>query len=442
MDREQSTSINLPPHDLDAEEAVLGSLLLEGHLISQCLLEPSDFYRDKYQWIFEAMRELERKGEGINQITVAVEIKKRGLLDEMGGAQVLSYCVRQVPTTVHFEYYANIVGEKSDLRKLIIAAKKAAGFAYNSDPEALSKARELLRNLDGRGLSGLLSPTEYTRQAEERLGTLMDRTVSFIPFGLPRVDRLCGGGAYGGEYIILGGRPSMGKSTLLKQWGREMGRDHTLLFCQAEMSQSQMIDRDLGAEVAMQATDVRRGGYTEETYDRLYGGLTSLADLQVWRFIRGTITTAEIRAAAERIDNLGGILVDYLQNLSVGDTRLSTYEKVSRISADLRTLAKDLDIPVIVAAQLSRRLEERQNKRPELADLRESGTIEQDGDVIMFLYRRDAYQDCPDDLKGRAELHLAKHRQGGRTGTVCLQWRNDVQEYGEADRNKDEVWLP
>lgn len=442
-------SEKIAPHDLDAEEAVLGSLLIDPEAASKVsFLCREDFYREKNQWTYECCLRLMERKEPINQVSVAHELAKRQQLEAAGGAAYLSHLVAQVPTSVHAEHYGRIVKSCSLMRQLIQGANQIAGLGYDGDEpsEAIAKSQEILSRLSqGLATDKVLTPSVYADRLHRRVVMLRDRQVVCIPTGFEQLDLLTGGGLYGGEYVVLAARPMMGKSTLLRQMAANVGRQANVLFAQAEMSETETQDRDLATETGRPIKVIRRGGYGDAFLGEINEAVGSIAERKVYRYIDGRVRVSSLRQVAERLHRdvgLAAIFVDYLQILrpEKDDRHLDAYEQTTRISAGLLAIANDLDVPLIVACQLSRKSEDRADRRPRISDLRDSGQIEENADAVFLLYRPDAFSDYePDEFKsgyhdkhcgpGEAELIVAKHRQSGLTGRVLLQWSKKGQKY-------------
>jgi len=441
MDPTLTTPID-PPYDLQGEESTLGSLMLDGEKIGiiSGILNADDFYREKNRWVYEAMLAIDARREHVNQITVGFELSKTKKLEAVGGADYLAFLVHQVPTTVHLMHYARVVQKCSTLRKLIVLGQyiQKQGLAAKDLDEALGEVESALSRFRGQGQSKVITPYDWANEADQRYGKLRDKTSRAVPFGVPLLDSVMGGGAFGGEYILVGARPSMGKSTLLDQFAVSFQNHGNVLIAQAEMSKSQMMDREVAALTGKSIVTIRAGGYDEKTHGQIVDALGLMAERRIFRYIDGYMTTRSLRSVAMQVNaeyGLDAIVVDYLGILK-DNPSMKPYERITHISSQLLALTNDLDVPMVVAVQLNRGVDERSNRRPMLSDLRDSGTLEQDADVVMFLYRADAYHDFEDDKcpPGQAELNIAKHRQGGGLKTVRLKYLKESQKYGELAR--------
>ena len=411
------------PYDLDAEVAVLGSLLLDTEAMRKIgWLSPEHFYREKNRWIYECCQSLTNRKEPTNQITVAHELAKRKQLEAVS-PDYLSHCVSQTPTSVHVEYYADIVKTLAIKRALMVVGSKIT--SHEGEPEdVIADARKMLDEIARQqNHSKLITPHEWAHYMEDRYSKLRNKEQHSLPFGFPSLDRVTGG-AFGGEFIVLGARPKVGKSTILNQFAHSFALYGNVLFAQAEMSRSQMADRDVAYFVRVKAVRVRTGNYPDEMFDEIQGAIGEASETKIYRYIDGAMTTKSLRSVAYEMQDrhgVGAIIVDYMQILK-DKSSASPYEQTKYISSELLGLCNDLDIPLVCASQLNRELEKRQDKRPQMSDFRESGTIEQDCDVLMSLYRRDVYPNCPDDEKGKAELHILAHRQGASLRPINLAW--------------------
>lgn len=436
MNHELFDEVKLPPHDLGAEEAVLGSLLIDPEAIYGVVgwLKAEDFYREKNRWVYECCIDVNHRGEPINQIVVAHELAKKGQLESAGSADFLSHLVSQTPTSVHVEYYGKLVRNLARNRRLISAANQVAALGYEAGDvdESLLKAQEILDRIgDHRSTAKLISPEQWQEMAKERYCNLSVTGGAKMRFGFPTLDKHLGG-AHPGQLILVGGRPGIGKTTILKQFCDKMVGLGIVLLASAEEGTEQLTDRYISGQTGLTMVQLAGGDYDEErlrsideaTLDMLY----SVPYLHVDHFM----TVMGLRSVARQMKmrhGLDAIFVDYLQLLQ-DEYGKNSNERVSFISRSLKGLATSLGIPVIAACQLNRETE-RGNRKPQLHELRDSGSLEQDSDLVLFLYRKDAYPDCPDEKKGKAQLLVAKSRQAGylRNHAVELVWLGD--RYGE-----------
>ena len=428
----------LPPHDLNAESAVLGSILIDVEAMRRVDLIPADFYREKHQWAFDCCCDLRDKNVPINQITVAHELATRGLLDSFGGSSYLSSLIADTPTSVHVEYYADIVKKLATKRKLIVAFSKAIDNSYDgTEPEDVVKmAGDLAEKvIKDRVKSNIITPSEWVGMAEERYKSLRTKPSAEFKFGIPWLDSKTGG-AHKGRFITVGARPGVGKTTLLMQFAVYAGIAGHVLFASAEESREDIEDRLVASAVGIPITTVNSGEYSDSDYRLIEEGVKIIGERGIYLFSEGGMTTARIWRTAKKAKERHGlkaIFVDYLQLLRDRYGGNSN-ERVTYISGELKTMARDLGVPVVVACQLNRATEHG-DKIPKLHELRDSGSIEQDSDLVLFLYRADAYVDFKDDgcPPGQAKLYIAKQRHGGFIGRHGLLWDGTSQQYKDLD---------
>ena len=421
----------LPPHDLEAEEALLGSILVDGEQIGRIHLERTDFFGDGHQAIYEAMASLHERGEGIDQITVAHELHCQGKLENIGGAGYLSYLISITPTSLHAPYYAKIIRGCAFNRSLIAAAGQIAQIAYeNKDPqESLSNSQSVLSSI-GKYIptSQIWTPNDLAIEASDRYTRLRNTPVG-IATGLINFDRHTGG-LFSGDYTILASRPGVGKTTLALQIAKYIAQNRNVLFVSLEMLPEAVLDKLVACLVGRPARLIRRGGYTDELLDEITLSLGKLAESNLY-LCRGPATTMSLRQLMERMKFSYGLdvaFVDYLQLLR-DRYGPNTNERVTFISGELANMAKEFNIPLVVLSQLSRAPEGRADKRPLLSDLRESGAIEQDADLILFLYRESYYERGVDPHGAEAELLIDKDRMRGITGKFVLYWDAHEERY-------------
>lgn len=432
----------LPPHDLEAEEAVLGSLLIDGEAVHRVapFLRPDDFYRERNRWVYEACLALAERGEAINQVTVASELARRGRLEPVGGHAFLSHLIAAVPTSVHVDHYARLVVRASLLRRLIEAGREitALGYQAPADPEeALARAEEVLFRVrtrqPGRGFQHIREVLD--RYLEETApAPTPQRSTAPLHTGFHDLDQLLGG-LQRSDLIILAGRPGLGKSSLALNIARNVAEYGAVVaIFSLEMSAEQMALRLLASEAGVDGHRLRLGLYSEAEEQRIVSAIGTLSDLPIYIDDTPMQSIVEIRSKARRLhleQGLDLVLVDYLQLVRGSNPRVENrVQEVSEVSRSLKGLARDLGVALIAVSQLSRAVEARQSHRPQLSDLRESGSIEQDADVVLFIYREDLYT-TPEEWERRhpdrpyprniAEVIVAKHRHGP-LGTVELRF--------------------
>lgn len=440
----------LPPHDIDAEEAVIGSILIDGEAITRVtsFLKPSDFYGEKNRWCYEACLALFERGEAINQVTVAHELSLRDRLQELGGASFLSHLVAKVPTSVHAEYYARIVQRTSTMRQLIRAASDIAAIGYQGAADtdtALRAAEEILFGIRSGRLSRdfvhIREILDTYMEESAAIHSAAERNLAPVPTGFTDMDKLLGGGLQRSDMVVVAARPSLGKSTLAFNIARHAaGAGFTVGIFSLEMSREQIGIRLLASEASVDSYRLRLGLLSESEERRLLDAIGMLSDLPIYIDDTPVQTIVEMRGKARRLQAEHGLdllLVDYLQLIGGTGRTDNRVQEMGEISRSLKGLARDLDIPVLACSQLSRAVEQRPSHRPLLSDLRESGSIEQDADVVAFIYREDVYitreeweKRNPSDPypQNIAEIIVAKHRNGP-VGTVPLYFRSDVSRF-------------
>ncbi len=435
----------VPPHNIDAEESVLGALLLSRDaigIVSEMGLQPHDFYRPAHRHIFDAIRGLYSSGAPADTVTVADELRRAGLIAEVGGPEALHELQNATPAISSAGHYAKIVQETALLRQLIFAAGDIAELAY-SEPDdvikALDQAETKIFNV------GEQRVTDSTRTLEELLPGVMDRlqesydrgdTITGIATGYTDLDELLSGLQPSALYIV-GARPAMGKTAFGLGMASHVAQHSTkpVIVFSLEMGHTELTQRILSSEARVDSTKIRTGKLAESDWAKI-GKAIGRLEVPLFLDDNPRVTVMEIRAKARRIKSqfggIGLIVIDYLQ-LMGGDTRAENRQlEVSEISRSLKILARELEVPIVALSQLSRTLESRGDKRPMLSDLRESGSLEQDADVVMFLYRDEVYHpDSPD--KGSAEVIVAKHRSGP-IGTKRLVFLAQYTRFDNAAR--------
>ena len=425
----------LPPHDIEAEKAVVGSLLIDGDSIVRVapVLRAEDFFGEDNSWVYAACLDLFERGEAINPITVAHQLSLSGRLEAAGGAAYLSQLVYSVPTSVHAEYYAQIVQRTALMRRLISASGQIAAIGYAGEADvdaALSRAEDILFRLrygrERRDFVALPQLLDGFLREEAETGEEGERSVlARIPTGFIDLDKLLGG-LHRSDLIIVAARPGLGKSSLALNIARNaalQGRARVAIFS-LEMPKEQLLHRLLAAEAGVDALRVRLNQHTEAEWTSIMGAIATLSELAIWVDDSPSLRPVEMRGKARRLHDEVGldlVVVDYL-GLMHGNVRYDNrVQEISEISRSLKSLARELNVPVLALSQLSRAPEARTPHRPMLSDLRDSGSIEQDADVVMFIYPEYVYY-TPEDWerqfpnkpypKGVCELIVAKHRHG------------------------------
>lgn len=417
-----SPALKVPPHDISAEQAVLGSILIKPdvlHDIAAFLLE-DDFYFGKHRTIYSAMRNLMDKHEPIDVISVTSAMREAKTLDVAGGASYLAELINVVPTATNAEHYADIVKKKATLRRLIDSASNILDLGYDGQgdlDDIFEQAERLVFNLSSTAKRTIINIKDTLQEAWERFEHLQqsDDELRGISSGFKQLDNLLAG-FQKSDLIILAARPSMGKTTFALDIARHVAcrlKVPTLIFS-LEMSSQQLVDRVLAAESRVNSWRLRTGKITaDDDFARIRDALDSLSQAPIFIDDESSNTITKMRSVARRVKSehgLGLIVVDYLQLMIPKKETDSMVQQVTEISRALKGLARELDVPVIALSQLSRAVEQRGGK-PRLSDLRDSGSIEQDADVVMFIHREDKYNDNS-DRKNIAEILVEKHRNG------------------------------
>lgn len=439
----------IPPQNIDAEKSTLGSMLLEKDAIfaAQEILKPEDFYREAHRHIFQAIAALSGRGEPVDLVTVAEELRQRNLLEQVGGASYLASLANCVPTAANVEHYAKIVEEKSILRALISASTRVAQMGYDANLEVetiLDEAeRAIFQITQKRNVQGFVSLRSILIEAFNRIEQLYTQKggITGIPTGYADLDRLTSGWQPS-DLIIIAARPSMGKTTFTLNLAQQAAVDMKIpvIYFSLEMSKEQLAQKLLCAEAGVDSQRLRTGQLVESDWPQLSYALGRLSEATMFIDDTPGISAMEIRAKARRIKaehNLGLIVIDYLQLMQSRARSENRQQEVAEISRSLKALARELAVPVIACSQLSRAVEQRAQKVPSLADLRESGSLEQDADIVAFLYRDDYYN--PDtDKKNITELIIAKHRNGP-TGSIELFFRKEHSKFESLDKYRRPV---
>ncbi len=419
-----------PPHDNEAEQGVLGAMLLSPNTITDIIEEliPDDFYRPAHQLIYRAILDLFSDNKDVDPVIVAGRLDRNHDLERVGGAPYLHTLISSVPTAANARYYAEIVAEKAVLRRLVDAGTRVVQLGYEGTEGAevdvvVDMAQQEVfaiaqRNVteDYAILADILQPTMDELDELSTHGGL----ARGIPTGFIDLDNLTNG-LHGGQMIIVAARPGVGKSTLALDFMRSCSIKHnkaSVIFS-LEMSKSEIVMRLLSAETEIRLSDMRAGRMSDEAWAKLANRVGQISEAPLFIDDSANLTMMEIRSKARRLKqkhDLQMIVVDYLQLMSSGKRVESRQQEVSEFSRQLKLLAKELDVPLVAISQLNRGPESRTDKRPQLADLRESGSLEQDADMVMLLYRPDS-QDKDDERAGEADIILAKHR-GGPIDTV------------------------
>lgn len=417
------SSHKIPPQNIEAEQSVLGGILIENEAINKVLeiLTPDDFYRDSHRKIFNALIELSERDEPADLITTTNELRKRGQLDAIGGASYLASLIDSVPTAANIEYYARIVREKAILRKLIETSTEIITQSYQDRWDVdnfLDEAEKSIFEISERRVRpSFYSIREVVKTSLDAISKLYEKKelITGVPSGFKELDKMTAG-FQPSDLIIVAGRPSMGKTAFclnIAQYAAVERKIPVAIFS-LEMSKEQLVIRMLCAQSQVDGTRLRTGFLHESDWTKLTLAAGTLYEAPIFIDDTAALSVLELRAKARRLKadcRLGLIVIDYLQLMKGRGKAESRQQEISEISRSLKALAKELDIPVIAVSQLSRKPEERHGNRPQLSDLRESGAIEQDADVILFVFREEVYNRSEDN-QGKAEIIIGKQRNG------------------------------
>lgn len=448
QEQNRRTPGRVPPHDLQAEESLLGAMMLSATAIADAagVVTASDFYKPAHGHVYDAIHTLYASGQPVDAVTVADELRRANLLEAIGGAAVLAQIMSSTPATTSAARYATIVEEYSLLRRLISVSGEIAELGY-SVPEdvtkALDRAESLIYEVNEKRV------TDSTKKLSDMLSENLDHleklyergdAITGTPTGYLDLDALLSG-LQKSALVVVGARPAMGKTSfalgMVAHAALEAQRP--VLFFSLEMSNLELSQRLLCAEARVDSTRVRNGQLQEEDWKKISRAMGRLAEAPIWIDDNPNLTIMEIRAKARRlksqIGDLGVIVIDYLQLMTGRSNAENRQVEVSELSRGLKILARELETPVVALSQLSRGLEMRADKRPMLADLRESGSIEQDSDVVMFIFREEIYDPKPENA-GQAEIIVAKHRSGP-TGVVQLAFLPQYTRFANMARGFD-----
>ncbi|MFD0871787.1 replicative DNA helicase [Chlamydia abortus] len=439
----------IPPQNLEAEQAVLGAILLDSDALVTVMerIISEDFYSTKHQNIFDAMVELAEANEPVDLVTLTVRLQDKQQLEQVGGVSYLTQLANAVPTAANVDYYAQIIEEKSLTRRLIRAATQIASTGYSGSEavgDLLSDAEQRIMEISQRrSSSGFISIRDVLMEVFERVEFLYQNKggTTGIASGFRDLDKMTSG-FQRSDLIIVAARPSVGKTAFALNIAQNVGirEKETVAIFSLEMGAAQLVQRMICAESNVDAGRLRTGHLENDDWEKLTMAIGTMAEANIYIDDSPAVTVADIRAKCRRLKKekgLGMILIDYLQLIHgrgrSGDNR---QQEVSEISRTLKQIARELDVPVIALSQLSRGVEQRQDKRPMMSDLRESGSIEQDADIVAFLYRDDYYnQDT--EKKNIIEIIIAKQRNGP-VGTVELAFLKHYNKFVSLDRTHQE----
>ena len=440
----------VPPHDLDAEVSVLGSMLLDNEVIGEVIsvLRPEDFYREAHRRLFETMTALYDGGRGCDAVLLREELRRRGDLDAVGGPEALVSLMDRVPTAAHASHYASIVRDASIRRGIIAAADRVIRSAF----EGGGGGRELLDEAES-------SFFALDRESETADAARIGQVLKDVFFQIDRVQNREGsltglgtgfydldeitGGLHPSEMVVIAGRPSMGKTSLalgVVEHVAVVEKKAVALFS-LEMARHQIVQNMLCSRAKVEGSRLRRGFLADEEYSKLSGALGGLSDARIFIDDSAALSPLAVRSRARRLKKREGIdliVVDYLQLMSGSGGEESRQQEISYISRSLKALARELEVPLIAISQLNRAVDARADHRPMMSDLRESGAIEQDADVVMLLHRQEYYEHDPQkkaELAGQAELIIAKQRNGP-TGVVPLTFLGPFMRFESGARER------
>jgi len=427
-----------PPQNISAEQAALGSMLLQEDAILRGvdILRPEDFYKKAHQNIFKSILELFEKSRGIDLVTLTEELNRKNLLEDIGGITYLTNLINSVPTAANIEHYIKIIEEKSILRNLINSATKIISMGYEEKEDAkilLDKAEHLIFEVSERNLGQSFVPIkEILQDSFEKIENLYhrDEFITGISSGFDEFDDITTG-FQPSELIVIAGRPGMGKTAFCMNIAQHVAiqKNIPVALFSLEMSKSQLVQRVLCSEARVDAHNLRKGRLAESDWPTLSMAAGRLASAPIFIDDTAGITCLEIKAKARRLKaqhNLGLVIIDYLQLITSSGRVENRQQEISEISRSLKGLARELNVPIIAVSQLSRAVEQRIERRPRLSDLRESGAIEQDADLVVFLYREEYYK-AKTEKKGIAEVIISKQRNGP-TGQIDLAF---IKEYAK-----------
>ena len=437
----------LLPQNIEAECGVLGSIIIDPEAIVQVsdFLRADDFYRDAHRTIYEVILQLYEEHEPADFITICDELERRNKLEEVGGASYITSLINQVPTSGNVEFYARIVERTAILRRLIHAAGQIAAIAYEEGDAdiALDKAEQLIFNISQRhARSDFTHMRDVLAEYMNKLDQLHERrgTIVGVPTGFTDLDRLTGG-LQKSDLIVLASRPGIGKTSLALSLAHSTALKYhnSIAVFSLEMSKDQLAQRLLSMDARIDQQRLRTGTIEEDEWDRIVYAMDTLSESNIWIDDTAGISTMEMRSKARRLHAEHGIdliIVDYLQLMQAtigGKRNENRVQEISEISRSLKGLARELNVPVLALAQLSRAVESRQSKVPQLSDLRESGSIEQDSDIVMFIYRDDLYNQ-ESERKNIADIIIAKHRNGP-VGEISLYFQASQTRFRDLELN-------
>ena len=438
-------NLTLPPQAIDAEQSLLGSLMLDSHIIDdvESEIEMRDFYRSDHQKIFRAILALSKNDEAIDVVTVSEELEKSGKLKEVGGLAYLSSLAKNTPNSGNVISYAKIVRDNAILRRLIETSNDIIEKAYHPDGDKCDVVLDFaeqrileIKNQEGKNSDGFEKINDLLAESLNKIEELYEsqEPITGVPTGFKKLDELTTG-LHGGELVVVAGRPSMGKTSLSMNMVENavVSKNLPAAIFSLEMPSVQIATRMLSSLSRINSRKLRTGELKQSDFNKLISTMGILKDKPIYVDDTPGITVLEMRSKARRLaaqheNGLGLIVIDYLQLMQGDGNSENRVGEISNMTRGLKALAIELDVPVIVLSQLNRGLEQRPDKRPIMSDLRESGAIEQDADLILFVYRDEVYNKEQEDNKGKAEVIIGKQRNGP-LGTVMLKFLGEYTRF-------------
>ena len=446
---EDQPTTQVVPHSREAEEAVIGAILInpDAYYDVAEFLNGADFYIHRHRWIWETFTRLHEQRTPIDFLTVSEELDQLSQLAEIGGPAYLTTLINNVPTSLHAEAYGRLVEQTATRRRMIEAANKIAKIAYQEDitvDTALDQAEKAVFGVSEHRLSTDLQPIQKVLSDYfDQVSDMADRgeDVLGVPSGFTHIDRLLGG-LQPSDLLIIAGRPGQGKTSFMLSLAKNAARTskkHIAIFSM-EMSNEQVVQRLISQETGIDSQRLRLGKLTEHEWELFTEAVDSFSRTRIFLDDTPAISPTQMRAKCRRLHlehRLDLVIVDYLQLMRGDQYNDNRVQEVSNISRNLKVLARELNVPVLAAAQLSRAVEQRADKKPILSDLRESGSLEQDADIVMFIYRED--KDNPDSpMKNVTEIIISKHRNG-HTGSAKLVFREELAQFVDAEMRYTDV---
>ena len=442
-----ATGERLPPHSIEAEEALLGSLLIDPDALFEVnsFLRPDAFYRTQNRWIYEAILRLSDRREPVDLITLTEELRRLEQLEDIGGEAYVINLINMVPTAINAPNYGRLVEAAAIRRKLVSAASAIANLAYDEKEDinvVIDRSEQTLFSIsEERTTRDLVPIRQIAGEYLDRIQDLRERGEDFvgIPTGFTELDRLLGG-LNKSDLIIVAARPGMGKTSLQNAIALTAANKYgkRIAMFNLEMSGEQLVQRMIAAETRIDSQRLRRGQLAEHEMPIFMEAVGRLSETRIFIDDTPSISPNQLRTKCRRLyaeHGLDLVMIDYLQLMQAERATNNRVQEISEISRGLKGLARELNVPVIAAAQLSRAVEQRQEKRPLLSDLRDSGSIEQDADIVMFIYRDEYYNPDTTERPNIAELNIAKHRNGP-TGTIDLYWHGKLATFRNLQRQE------